>query len=79
MTMAMRPTNPKSNRQIAIKAAIDPAFFHRIIHRQKKCPPALACRLAVITGIPREVWVFEPERLSEMLAQLVGGAPDKRQ
>lgn len=55
----MNSTTPKINqKKIAEAANLDRAFFNKIFHGKVSCPPKVAIRLEVATGVPRAIWVF---------------------
>ena len=55
--------------KIAAEVGVTPKYIGDIFSLRRRPSPSLAVKLEEVTGISRNVWVFEPERLREMLAR----------
>ncbi|MFZ5770521.1 MAG: helix-turn-helix domain-containing protein [Thermodesulfobacteriota bacterium] len=67
----MRPKNPKSCRQIAIKAGFDPGSLSKVLAGERRPSPGAARRLEEVTGIPAADWIFAcPDYLREQLYKI---------
>ncbi|MGB3211844.1 MAG: hypothetical protein WBB19_14160 [Desulforhopalus sp.] len=61
-----------TKKKIAQLAKIGPDFFSHIIHGRRRCPPPVATRLEVVTGISRSTWVWgEPEEIRQAVEKYI--------
>ena len=62
--------NQYSLNQIAKRAGVPRPSLSLIVNRRRDCPTELSFALEALTGIPKETWVFYPEKIAGELNRL---------